>query len=401
MKAMGDAYERAAAARPPRAAVPDAGLRGRATPRSGARARAASPSWCATVADAGGRHPGGDLGLLRPRDAAQRRRAMLESRLDECPGHSDLPPPAGRSCSGSLRARCWWRRCSRCRCSACSATSNDFDDPSRRGGRRARRRRSRPPARRGAAARRAGAAGRAGGLAQPAQARIARGRAARCAIRGVAAWCAYAPRRRPRGSSRRDGRSTYLLATFRDDEQRRARRDRGSGSRAPGRDARRRRDRRAQVGDQVRRTSRAPSCSRSRSSSCCRCSCSAASSRRCCRSRSAARRSCSSFLAIRGRQRADQPDVDLRAEPDQRARARAGDRLLAVHGLALPRGAGGAGATARRRCARRCAPRAGRAVLAPSRWRALAALLVFRAALPLLDGRRRRAVRADRGAACR
>ena len=41
------------------------------------------------------------------------------------------------------------------------------------------------------------------------------------------------------------------------------------------------------------RTSRAPSCSRSRSSSCSRCSCSAASSRRCSRSRSAAPRSCS------------------------------------------------------------------------------------------------------------
>ena len=45
-----------------------------------------------------------------------------------------------------------------------------------------------------------------------------------------------------------------------------------------------------------------------------------------------------SFLAMRSSTRRSR-DVDLRAEPHHRPRARARDRLLAVHGLALPRGA--------------------------------------------------------------
>ena len=50
-----------------------------------------------------------------------------------------------------------------------------------------------------------------------------------------------------------------------------------------------------------------------------------------------------------GDQQRDQPDVDLRPEPGQRARAGAGDRLLAVHGQPLPRGAGRRAPIARRR----------------------------------------------------
>ena len=46
------------------------------------------------------------------------------------------------------------------------------------------------------------------------------------------------------------------------------------------------------------------------------------------------------FLFIRFVHTQRQPDVDLRPEPDQRARAGAGDRLLAVHGQPLPGGAG-------------------------------------------------------------
>ena len=58
------------------------------------------------------------------------------------------------------------------------------------------------------------------------------------------------------------------------------------------------------------------------------------------------------------RQRRDRADVDLRAEPHHRPRARPRDRLLAVHGLALPRGARARARRPRRRCARRWRRRA-------------------------------------------
>ena len=71
-------------------------------------------------------------------------------------------------------------------------------------------------------------------------------------------------------------------------------------------------------------------------------------------------------------------DVDVRDQPDHRARARPGDRLLAVHGLALPGGA----RDGRRDARTRCAPRmrtAGRTVLfsAVTVAAAMAAMLVF------------------------
>ena len=98
------------------------------------------------------------------------------------------------------------------------------------------------------------------------------------------------------------------------------------------------------------------------------------------------------------RQRRDRADVDLRAEPDHRPRARPRDRLLAVHGLALPRGA-----RARARHRRRAAQDDGHggphgAVLLDHRRGGARLAARVPAALPLLDGRRRRDLRARRGA---
>ena len=86
-----------------------------------------------------------------------------------------------------------------------------------------------------------------------------------------------------------------------------------------------------------RRTSAAPSCSRSRSCCCCRC-CSSAAAPRCCRSSSASP-PCSARSCADRRQRGLRPQR-VRAEPRDRPRARPGDRLHAVPGHALPRGAG-------------------------------------------------------------
>ena len=96
---------------------------------------------------------------------------------------------------------------------------------------------------------------------------------------------------------------------------------------------------------------------------------------------------------------AGRADVDLRAEPDHRARARPRDRLLAVHGLALPRGAGERGPrppTALRATMRT----AGRTVLfcAVTVAAALAALLVFRQRFLYSMGVGGVLVRADRRA---
>ena len=102
-----------------------------------------------------------------------------------------------------------------------------------------------------------------------------------------------------------------------------------------------------------------------------------------------------SRAAARQRGRAD---VDVRDQPHHGARARPGDRLLAVHGLALPRGARGRRGPPR--ALRATVRTAGRTVLfsAFTVAAALAAMLVFHAALPLLDGRRRRARGAERRA---
>ena len=311
---------------------------------------------------------------------------------------SDLPPPA-RDRLGRAGAR------------ACVAAvfalpvfgelgnENDFDDPSAEAVTRPRRGQPQHGRVRGAEHRRAGAAGRAGG--ERAGARSG-SRACAAALRdpGVASVRApYATRaasdRRP--GRPRDGRSTYLLATFKND---RGRADRGSRSgcatcrgsmlgggaiAAPA------------VGDQV--------------------------------SADIARAELIAFpilflltlLVFRsavvgaaaaggrrdddpaqlprdpGRQRARQPDVDLRPEPDQRARAGAGDRLLAVHGHRASARSWRAARTARRRwraTLRTAGPRRG--VLGDhGRVRAGGADRLP-AALPVLDGRRRGAVRADR-----
>ena len=107
----------------------------------------------------------------------------------------------------------------------------------------------------------------------------------------------------PRELVSRDGRSTYLLAAFRDRRRRRRRWPSGCRSgveREPGVtagggelafDAGRRAG--------ASRTSRAPRCSPSRCSSCSRSWSSAASSPRCCRCWSAARRSSPTFVALR------------------------------------------------------------------------------------------------------
>ena len=233
---------------------------------------------------------------------------------------------------------------------------NDFDDPSRRGGARRATRSTAAPARS-----RRPASSRSCGWARRWRARGAE-RIARVAAalrdRGVAS------RRAPTGPGgdrrlvSKDGRSTYLLATFR--QRRPPRRARGPHRGAARRHAVRRRSAAAciaapQVGDQVSADiARAELIAfpilflltllvfRSAVSALLPLAVGGATI-------------LLSFLAIRF-VNARQPDVDLRAEPDQRARAGAGDRLLAVHGLALPRGAGGAARTARRRWPRRCAP---------------------------------------------
>ena len=70
------------------------------------------------------------------------------------------------------------------------------------------------------------------------------------------------------------------------------------------------------------------------------------------------------FLAMRaGQQR--RADVDLRAQPHHRARPGPRDRLLAVHGLALPRGARADARHAPRRSRRRCARRGARCCSRP------------------------------------
>ena len=96
-----------------------------------------------------------------------------------------------------------------------------------------------------------------------------------------------------------------------------------------------------------------------------------------------------SFLGDADRQRRDRADVDLRAEPDHGPRARPRDRLLAVHGLALPRGA-----RARARHRARAARDDGdggphRAVLLDHGRGGARLAARVPAALPLLDGRRR------------
>ena len=122
-------------------------------------------------------------------------------------------------------------------------------------------------------------------------------------------------------------------------------------------------------------TWRTPSCSRSRSSSCCRCCSSARSWRRCCRRCSAAWRSCH-VLRAADRLELRRP-VGVRAELRHRARTRAGDRLQPVHGLPLPRG--GRQVRIRRQALRRTLQTAGRTIMFSSLTvaAAIASLAIF------------------------
>ena len=90
-----------------------------------------------------------------------------------------------------------------------------------------------------------------------------------------------------------DGRSTYVVATFRTEANGTLERVQDRLERIPGVTVGGGELAGSRSASRSPRTSRAPSCSRSRSSSCSRSSSSAASSRRCSRSRSAAPRSCS------------------------------------------------------------------------------------------------------------
>ena len=204
-------------------------------------------------------------------------------------------------------------------------------------------------------------------------------RAASCAIADVADVAAYRAGG-PRALVSRDGRSTYLLATFRsnaddDDAGRASCRTASSASRASRRAAASSPSPRSP--SRCRRTSRAPRCSPSRSCSCSRCSSSAAPSRRCCRWSSAATTILATFLGLRLVNNFDPMSI-FALNLITGARARAGDRLLAVHGLALPRGARDGRRRAAPRCRRRCAPPAATVLFsAVTVAAAMAALIVF------------------------
>ena len=84
-------------------------------------------------------------------------------------------------------------------------------------------------------------------------------------------------------------------------------------------------------------------------------------------------------------------DVDVRHQPHDGARPRPGDRLLAVHGLALPRGARGGRRPLAGAARDRAHRRPDRALLRLHGRRGARRDARLRPALPLLDGRRRRA----------
>ena len=256
----------------------------------------------------------------------------------------------------------WWSwpspPCSRCRCSASSATRTTSTT---------RRPRRSPPATRSTAARapsRRRASSRWCGWAAPAESPQARERIARvrAALRdpGVGVGGGLRARAADRRLVSRDGRSTYLLATFKNDP-RGARprieerlRDVPGSCWAAARSPRPRSATRSR-GHRTRRADRVPDPLPADA---------AGVPQRGVGAAAAGRGGDDDPAQLPGdpdRQRAREPDVDLRPEPDQRARAGAGDRLLAVHGLAVPGGArrrqgprGGAGrhAAHRRACRR-------------------------------------------------
>ena len=347
LDAMGTAYEQRAAARPARAAVPDAGLRDRRDPEiRDARARGLQRARRGRSRELAGVTAGTTCGTSSPTGCCS-----TSSRRSTSTGRARawrVIYPADRA-RDRLAARCR-ARAGRRRSFALPVFGELGNDERLR----------RPVAPRRCTARDAVTAA-TGAFAAPSMVVLVRLGApvesapARARIARVAARCATPAWRRVRRATARaatarlrvdaTGRST-LPARRRSTTRRRRGRAGRSASRSGwatcrGVDARRRRARRAAGrrpglgGHRARRADRVPDPLPADAARVPQRGLGAAAA-----GRRRRRRSCSAFLAIRLVNRG-QPDVDLRAEPDQRARAGAGDRLLAVHGLALPRGAGG------------------------------------------------------------
>ena len=257
--AMGQAYVERAAARPPRAADADAGLRGRLGPRDpGARARAASSGVVRRGRRALGRRAEDEVwsffahGMLLNVDAVAGPRTSPTSdrpssgAMDRRCRPDRAAALAGSSLAGALVV-CRAVRAARsaARSSRLLDNDDDFDDPrlesilARDAVERATGRSAAPDADRAGAARRA----------RPTR-RRPRAEASRAVARGAARprrrdGGRRPSRRRPRRLVSRDRRSTYLLATFRTgaDEDARRRRARGARCARARRDAGRRRAR--------------------------------------------------------------------------------------------------------------------------------------------------------------
>ena len=384
---MGKAYVDGAAARPARAADADAGLRrGRRPGDPGARARASSARSSPRSTELSGATPDEvwsffatgmllnivtalDLAAIadenRGRPPAWQRDAR---RLSRCSTRSRASPTAAAgSCSS-------WRPCSCCsppptaaRSSACSTptTTSRTTRPSRCCARDAV---ERATGRSAVAGRWSCSCGSARAVDTPRRSARSLASPARCATPAsptssptAAAAARAGVARRPLDlrarhvpHGRRRGRRWPSALQDRVEREPGVTAGGGAARLHPGRPSR------------CRRTSRAPSCSPSRCSSCSRWSSSAASSRRCCRWSSARTTILTTFVVAAARQQL-RADVGVRDQPDHRRRARPGDRLLAVHGLALPRGARDGRRRAAPRCGRRCARPAARCCSAPSR----------------------------------
>ena len=275
----------AAAARPPRAAVPDAGLRGRVEPEIQRRTCAtASASSCGTWPTLAGVRLERDLGLLRLRDAAERGRRARSAR--SWPGRVGDAWASGRVIFrhrrailvGLAGARAASPRCSRCRCSASSATTTTSTIRAPRRCRRAsgsstRRGRSRRRAssRSCGSARRSTRRRRSGGSARSARGAARSGRGVGRRLR--------AGRRPPARLQATAARPTCSRRSRQGRPGARARRSSSGSADVPYVDARRRRVRGAAGrrpgvgGHRARRADRVPD-----PASCSRCSCSAARS---------------------------------------------------------------------------------------------------------------------------
>ena len=243
---MGHAYVERAAARPPRAADPDAGLRDRATPRSARTCARASASSCA-------RSPSSPACAARRRwdffatGCCSTSSPMLELDCDDAGRASDLPPPRARS-PGRLagaRAGRGGVRAAGVRRARQRRTTSTTRRPRRSLARDAVERATGRVRGAAASSRWCGSARRSRrAQAQARIARVARGAARSAASAAVVAYRAAAATAR---LVSRDGRSTYLLATFSSDAGGRAADAIEDAARAASRgvDAGRRRGRRA------------------------------------------------------------------------------------------------------------------------------------------------------------